>query len=82
MFCCPPHTPHPRHTNAYYIYGQIPTNGNYIATITIGAADCNLPVLTTYKLNGERIDSKTIAIGGCGQGPCFECEELVEIDEV
>ncbi len=37
--------------------------------------------MTTYKLNGERIDSKTIAVGGCGQGPCFECEELMEIDK-
>jgi len=66
--------------NPYYIYGQIPTNGDYIAIITIGAADCYLPVLTTYKLNGERIDQKTIAIGGCGSGPCFDCDELMTID--
>ncbi|PKG51078.1 hypothetical protein [Olleya sp. 1-3] len=65
----------------YYVFGKIPTNGNYVATITLGAADCFLPILTTYKLNGERIDSKTIAIGGCGQGPCSECEELMEIDQ-
>ncbi len=41
----------------------------------------NINYLTTYKLNGERIDSKTIAIGDCGEGPCFECTELTEIDQ-
>jgi hypothetical protein len=59
--------------------GQIKTNGNYIGTITLGAADCMLPVITTYKLNGEKIDSKTIAIGYCGSGPCFECEEFMTL---
>ncbi|AUC16514.1 hypothetical protein BTO06_15745 [Tenacibaculum sp. SZ-18] len=71
----------PYEKEPYYAFGKINTNGAYIATISLGAADCFLPILTTYELNGERIDSKTIAIGGCGQGPCFECEELVEIDE-
>ena len=71
----------PYEKEPYYVFGKIPTNGNYVATITLGATDCFLPILTTYKLNGERIDSKTIAIGGCGQGPCFECEELMEIDK-
>lgn len=60
-------------------YGQIPTNGNYIATITLGAADCYLPVLTTYKLNGQVIDRKTIAIGGCGSDCGFSCEEFMTI---
>jgi hypothetical protein len=58
-------------------YGQIPTNGNYVATITLGAADCYLPVLTTYKLNGQVIDQKTIAIGGCGSDCGFSCEEFM-----
>jgi hypothetical protein len=71
----------PYEDEPYYVYGKIRTNGTYIATITLGAADCLLPILTTYKLNGEKIDSKTIAIGGCGQGPCFECEEFMEIDK-
>jgi len=71
----------PYEKEPYYIFGKIQTNGSYIATITLGAADCFLPILTTYKLNGERIDSKTIAIGGCGQEPCFECEELMKIDK-
>lgn len=60
-------------------YGQIPTNGNYVATITLGAADCYLPVLTTYKLNGHVIDQKTIAIGGCGSDCGFSCEEFMTL---
>lgn len=60
-------------------YGQIPTNGNYIATITLGAADCYLPVLTTYKLNGKVIDKQTIAIGGCGSDCGFSCEEFMTL---
>ncbi len=49
--------------NYSYAYCQIPTNGNFIATITLGVADCYLPVLTTYTLNGEIIDEKALAIG-------------------
>lgn len=60
-------------------YGQIPTNGNYIATITLGAADCYLPVLTTYKLNGEVINEKCICIGGCGADCGFSCEEFMTL---
>lgn len=54
-----------------YAYCQIPTNGNFIATIILGVADCYLPVLTTYTLNGEIIDKKVLSIGygeiDCGQ---------------
>lgn len=64
-----------------YAYRQIPTNGTYIATITLGLADCFLPVLTTYKPNGEIIDKKTIAIGGCGSDCGFTCEEYMRIDK-
>jgi len=64
-----------------FAVGQIKTNGNYVSVITLGVADCLLPVLTTYKLTGEKIDSKTIAIGYCGSGPCFECEEFMTIKE-
>jgi hypothetical protein len=60
-------------------YGQIPTNGNYVATITLGAADCYLPVLTTYKLTGQVIDQKTIAVGGCGSDCGFSCEEFMTL---
>ena len=65
---------------SYYIFGKIKTNGTYIATITLAPTDCYLPVITTYKLNGEKINSETLAIGLCGPDPCFECEELMEID--
>jgi hypothetical protein len=64
-----------------YAVGQIKTNGNYVSVITLGVADCLLPVLTTYKLTGEKIDSKTIAIGYCGDGPCFECDEFMAIKD-
>ena len=64
-----------------YAVGQIKTNGNYVSVITLGVADCLLPVLTTFKLTGEKIDSKTIAIGYCGEGPCFECEEFMSLKE-
>ena len=64
-----------------YAYRQIPTNGTYLATITLGIADCYLPVLTTYKPNGEIIDKKTIAIGGCGSDCGFTCEEFMKIDK-
>lgn len=64
-----------------YAVGQIKTNGNYVSVITLGVADCMLPVITTYKLTGEKIDSKAIAIGYCGNGPCFECEEFMTLKE-
>jgi hypothetical protein len=69
--------------NEYYSYAyrQIPTNGNYIATITLGVADCFQPVLTTYKPNGDIIDSKTIAIGYCGIDCGYSCEEFMSIDK-
>lgn len=36
-------------------------------------------VINTYKLTGEKIDRKTIAIGYCGLAPCFECEEFMTL---
>jgi hypothetical protein len=65
----------------HYGYKQIPTNGTYVATITLGAADCFLPVLTTYKLTGEKIDSKSISIGYCGSDCGYSCEEYMIIKE-
>ena len=50
----------------YYVFGKIPIYVSYVVTITLGATDYFLPILTTYKLNGEQIDSKTIKIGYCG----------------
>ncbi|MFZ4413932.1 MAG: hypothetical protein ACOYOV_12685 [Bacteroidales bacterium] len=60
-----------------YAYGQFTTNGDFIATITLSAADCYLPVITTYKPNGLIIDKQTIAIGGCGSDCGFNCEEYM-----
>lgn len=64
-----------------YAYSQIPTNGNYVATITLGLADCLLPVLTTYKPDGRIIDRKTIAIGYCGSDCGYSCEEFMSISK-
>ncbi len=69
-----------KYTDEYSLaYGQIPVNGNYIATITLASADCYLPVLTTYNLKGQIIDKKGIAIGGCGADCGFTCEEFMTL---
>jgi hypothetical protein len=65
----------------HYGYKQIPANGTFVATITLGAADCFLPVLTTFKLTGEKIDSKSISIGYCGSDCGYSCEEYMIIKE-
>ncbi len=57
-----------------YAYCRIPTNGNYIAAITLGVADCYLPVLRTYTLKGEIIDEKVLSIG-YGEIDCGEHTE-------
>lgn len=59
--------------------GQVKTNGDYVAVLTLGVADCLLPRITTYKMTGEKIDSEIIAIGNCGHGPCFECKEFMTL---
>ena len=66
--------------NYSYAFRQIPANGTFIATVTLGVADCYLPVLTTYKLTGEKIDSKTISIGYCGSDCGYTCSEFMRID--
>ncbi|TRZ42179.1 hypothetical protein [Robertkochia solimangrovi] len=63
-----------------HIYGIIPSKGNYITTITLSEAECFVPILNTYKLNGEKIDSKEIFIGYCGFEACYECVESMTID--
>lgn len=63
-----------------HIYGIIPTNGTYISIITLGEADCFIPIINTYKLNGDKIDSKPISIGYCGFDACYECVEAMTID--
>lgn len=62
-----------------FFYKRIPSNGNYITTITLRATDCFLPVLTTYSTSGEIIDEKTIAIGYCGSDCGFNCNEFMTI---
>ncbi|MDR2840532.1 MAG: hypothetical protein LBV75_04630 [Paludibacter sp.] len=50
-------------------YAQIPTNGDYIAIITLAPADCMLPILTTLSFDGKIIDEQQLAVGGgadCG----------------
>ncbi|WP_262733944.1 hypothetical protein [Gaetbulibacter sp. NE] len=63
-----------------YIYGKIKINEEYIAVITLEEAECFMPILTTFKITGEIVNSKELMIGRCGPDPCFECEELMEID--
>ena len=63
----------------HFSYKQIPSNGNYIAILSLQIADCFLPVLTTYKPDGTIIDRKVIAIGYCGHDCGYECEEFMTI---
>jgi hypothetical protein len=60
-------------------YCTFKTNGNYAAIIYLGEADCFLPILRTYDKTGKKIDEKCIAIGGCGVGPGFTCEEYMTL---
>lgn len=62
-----------------FAYRRIPVNGDFVATITLGVADCFLPVLTTYKFTGDKIDEKTIGIGYCGSDCGYTCEEFMTI---
>lgn len=63
-----------------FAYGKIPSNGDYLTIISLTAADCLLPVLSTFNYNGDLIDRKTIAIGQCGMAPCFECVEFMSLN--
>lgn len=62
-----------------YAYGKFAFGDKYIGVITLHAADCFLPYLTVYSLNGNRIDSKPLAIGQCSDGPCYKCEEVLQV---
>jgi hypothetical protein len=62
-------------------YGRIKTNGNYIAVIYLAPADCFIPILATFNLNGTKIDSKPINIGGCGFDCGFECKEIMVLNK-
>ncbi len=60
-------------------YCTFQTNGDYYGVIKLSAADCAVPILITYDKTGNIIDEKTIAIGYCGGGPGFHCEEFASI---
>jgi len=60
-------------------YCTFKTNGNYFAIIYLGEADCFLPILRTFDKTGKKIDERCIAIGGCGTGPGFTCEEYMTL---
>lgn len=72
---------HPFYTEPGYIYGKFRCNSNCIATITISETDCLLPIITTYRPDGSKIDSKPLFIGQCSDGPCYKCEETLQIDK-
>lgn len=69
-----------RLTTGSYAVGKFPA-GNGVAAVTIEAADCLLPVITTYTTDGKKISSETIAIGYCDDGPCQDCSEYMEINK-
>jgi hypothetical protein len=60
-------------------YSTFKSNGDYIPTVSLGFADCSLPILTTYNKYGKQIDQKTLAIGYCGSGPGYSCHEFMTI---
>ena len=60
---------------------QVPSNGNYIALITLAATECYLPILTTYDNNGEKIDEKKLSLGYCGSDCGYDCSEFMIINE-
>jgi hypothetical protein len=64
----------------HHFFGQISTNGNYSAIITFGLADCLIPELITFDINGTQIDRKSIAIGYCGSDCGYSCREFMMID--
>jgi len=62
-------------------YCKFKTNGDFIATVSLGLADCLLPILTTWTKDGKQINRQTIGIGYCGSGPGYNCEEFMRIDK-
>jgi hypothetical protein len=62
-----------------YAYGTIKSNGDYITVVSLAAADCLLPFITTFDKLGNKIDQNQIAIAKCGDGPGFTCHETMVI---
>ncbi|MDD3320905.1 MAG: hypothetical protein PHS59_05625 [Paludibacter sp.] len=61
-------------------FTQIPTNGNYIATITLKQLESYVPVLTTYDLTGQIIDSKLLSLVNLEYQYKDNFKEMVSID--
>lgn len=59
---------------------QIPTSGNFIATITLKKLDSYTPVLTTYDLTGQIIDSKLLSLQHADYLSQNNNREIVSID--
>ena len=59
-------------------YCTFKTNGNYIATISFGIADCYLPTLTTYTQDGTKISQENFNIGG-GSDCGYTSREIFEL---
>jgi len=60
------------------IFGTFKTNGNYIALLTLGEADCFSPILTTYDNEGNKIDEEILMFGD-GSDLGFISEEFMVI---
>jgi len=59
---------------------QIPTSGNFIATITLKKLDSYTPVLTTYDLTGQIIDSQLLSLEYVAYQNPNNDREIVSID--
>lgn len=62
-------------------YFTFKTNGDYYALISLGIADCSMPLLSTFDGDGNKIDEKILSISGCNSGPGFICSEYVKIEK-
>lgn len=70
------------YTDEYSLaYSQIPTKGNFIATITLKKMETYVPVLTTYDLTGQIIDSKLLALDNLEYLSEVDLDEIVSIDK-
>ena len=54
---------------------------NFTIVISLGGADCYLPIVTTYDSLGNKISSGGAYMGYCGDGPCYECFERFTLNE-
>lgn len=64
-----------------YAYKQLPANGKYIATISLGIGDSYVPILTTFTPEGKKIDSEILSVGGCGSDCGYTCDAYLIINK-